>query len=103
MLKKIALSLVCLSGLAFADVRFASPAQVGSAKLEPGLYSVKVQGSIVIFSDVNKGKSTTAMAKMEKMDKKAESNSVQGSVVDGVQQVQFITLQGSDQKIVFAQ
>lgn len=93
---------LALPGAYAADVRLTTEAQVGTVKLAAGLYNVKIQGSVVIFSDVEKGKSATTMVKIEKMDKKAATTLVQRSTVDGVEHVQSILIGGSDEKLVFA-
>jgi hypothetical protein len=96
--------LALAASVAFAvddSISFSSPVQVGNLNMEAGLYKIRVQGALVIFSEPRSGKSMSTVVKLEKMDKKSTFTSAQGNKVDGVQQVEVITLFGSDSKLVF--
>jgi hypothetical protein len=82
------------------EVSFNQPAKLGATTLNPGRYKVKLQGSVVIFTD-DKSKSTTAVANIEKTEKRADATSVLATTVDGVAQVKQIVLAGADFKLRF--
>jgi hypothetical protein len=82
-------------------VSFSAPSKVGTVVLPPGLYRLKVQGSIVFFTDLTTKKSYTALVKVEKTPKKSSFTAAQGRNVDGIQQVDAIVLQGAEYKLVF--
>ena len=82
-------------------VSFSVESKVGAVVLPPGLYRLKVQGSLVFFSEVATKKSYSALVKVEKTAKKSSFTAAQGRNVDGVQQVDSIVLQGADYKLVF--
>ena len=103
MLKRFALALTLMVPAVFAtELRLASPSQVGTTKLDPGRYDVKLRGNVAVFSDIEHGKSYAIVTKPEKMEKKSESTVVNGQLVNGVQRVDSIVLSGSDQKLTFA-
>jgi hypothetical protein len=97
-----ALLLVSLATAAVEDqVTLKHTTKAGSLVLTPGVYQVKVRGSLVLFTDAKTEKSFSAVATIQKLDKKLEYTEVAGPTADGVQQVESIALQGADYKIVF--
>jgi hypothetical protein len=68
-----------LAGIASAksyDIVLSSPATAGSVQLAAGEYSLQVQGSNAIFTNVETGKSVTVSVKMEYAAKKFEKTAV---------------------------
>ncbi len=98
---------VCLAlaaGLAWGqdyDVSFGQAARVGATKVNPGKYKLKVQGAVVILTDPATNKSVTTLAQVDKMEKPAAYTLVQGSALDGVEQVEQIVIAGASFKLRF--
>ena len=70
---------LALAGIASAksyDIVLAAPAKAGSIQLAAGEYSLKIQGSNAIFTNVQTGKSFTAAVKVENGAKKFEQTAV---------------------------
>jgi hypothetical protein len=84
------------------EISISQPAQAGAAKLAPGRYKVKVQGSLVIFTDPASNRSITSLARVERLDKRSEFTAVLGSMVDGVQHVNKMILTGAEYTLGFA-
>lgn len=82
-------------------VSFSAPSKVGSVVLPPGLYRLKIQGSLVFFTDIASKKSFSALVKVEKLPKKSAFTAAQARNTDGGQQVESIVVQGADYKLVF--
>jgi hypothetical protein len=81
-------------------VSFSQAVQVGTVKLAPGDYKVKVVGDNAIFTD-SKKKEFTAPVKIEKIAKKAPTTAVETKEINGVQKVDIIDVGGADFKLVF--
>jgi hypothetical protein len=84
------------------EVSFSGPAKVGPLNLAPGLYKVKIQGSIVFFTAKASKQTLSTVVRVEKTDKKSPFTAVQGPTVDGVQQIDSILLQGANYRLAFA-
>lgn len=82
-------------------VSFSTSSKVGSVVLPPGLYRLKIQGSLVFFTEVNTKKSFSALVRVEKTGKRSSFTAAQGRNVEGTQQVDAIVLQGAEYKLVF--
>lgn len=105
--------LLCFAGLllvwftlaaAEADgelVSFSMQSKIGAVTVPPGIYRLKVQGSLVFLMEMNTKKSFSALVKVEKTAKKSGFTAAQGKTVEGTQHVEAIVLQGADYKLVF--
>ena len=83
-------------------VSFSLSSKVGSVVIPPGLYKLKLQGSLVFFMDVSTKRSVSTLVKVEKTGKKSSFTAAQARPLDGGgQQVDAIVLQGMDYKLVF--
>jgi len=97
---------VSASTLAFAgpksySVYFDQPASVGSLKLAPGEYKLKLENGIATFTNVRTSQSVTAQAKLATADKKFATTAVD-AVIDGkTERVSAIQLGGSTTKVEF--
>lgn len=80
-----------------------NPALVGKDKLEPGVYTMKVEGNNVTFTHTKSKKVLSATAKeVQKSDTKIEYNEIVGPKgADGVQKVNAIQIGGYNMKVVF--
>lgn len=70
---------LALAGIASAksyDIILSAPAKAGSVQLAAGEYSLKVQGSNAVFTNVGTGKSVTAVVKVENGARKFEQTAV---------------------------
>jgi hypothetical protein len=86
---------LALAGIASAksyDIVLSSPQKAGSIQLAAGEYSLKVQGSNAIFTNVETGKSVTAPVKVENATKKFEQTAVDSTG----DQIKSIELGGSN-------
>jgi hypothetical protein len=59
---------------------------------------VRVQGNLLLLIDAATKKSYTAVIRIERLPKPASFTAAQGRNVDGVQRVESIVFQGSDDK-----
>ena len=102
-LKVLGFFLVSISAFAgdLLSVSFAGPAVAGTAKLDPGVYKVRLSGSVAVFCSTATGKSYSTMVRVEKTDKRSDFTAAVGPTVDGVQRVASIVLEGSDSKLFF--
>jgi hypothetical protein len=93
-----------LSMLMAADklpsVSVTEKSKIGNITLEPGSYQIKVMGSIAMFIDAS-GKSYSAMAQIKHLTKKAIGTAQMGENVDGVYRITWITLDGTDVRLIF--
>jgi|SRR5215467_5681601 len=105
MLKKCVLTLVLVWGMGAAtepEVSFSGPARVGQLKLEPGLYKVKLIGTVAMFTSTATGKSYSAVTRAEKSSQRASFTAVMGATEDGVQRVEtIIIIAGSEYRLNF--
>ncbi len=85
------------------DLSISQPARIGNVKLEPGRYKLRLQGSVVILTELATNRSSTVLAKVEKAEKPATFTMVQGDSTDGVEQVQQIVLAGAPFRLRFGQ
>jgi hypothetical protein len=107
MKKTFVLSLVLsLSSVMFAGTKsyqlvFASPAKVGSVKLAPGEYTLKIDGANAVFTNNQNSKSVTAPVKVETGAKKFQVTSVDSTKDGDVDTVKSIELGGSTTTLAF--
>ena len=101
------LLLVALLGLSLAsaktktyDFRLTGATQVGSAKLDPGDYSLKVNGDQVILKD-STGHEIPATAKIETGSEEFRNTEVSTTQTGGTNKVEWIGLGGSKSKVIF--
>jgi len=93
---------LALAGIASAksyDIVLSSPTKAGSIQLAAGEYSLKVQGSNAIFTNVGTGKSFTTAVKSEDTGKKFNATAVDTSNKNGSEQITAIELGGSSTKL----
>jgi hypothetical protein len=93
---------LALAGIANAksyDITLSAPAKAGSVQLAAGEYSLKVQGSNAIFTNVRTGKSFTAAVKAETADKKFGATAVIYDTKDGDTHMMSVELGGSSTKL----
>jgi hypothetical protein len=74
---------------------------VGTAKLPAGDYTLKVEGANAVFTNVDSNKSVTTPVKIETVDKKFASTSVESTQDGDTQHVTDIELGGSNTKLDF--
>jgi len=101
MLQKIVLVFALASFAGFAadsENSFSTPAQI---KLAPGLYKLKLIGSMAMFTNTASNKSFSAVTHTEKSGQKAVYTAVLGSTADGLQRVDSIVLAGTDLRLTF--
>src|SRR5215831_16744819 len=99
---KLLLLAIALSPLFAAErneVNITTPSKVGNVTLEPGVYQVKLQGAIVIFTDTAR-KSVSTFAKIEKLTKPAAGTALMGETSDGAYRISSILIAGLDCRIV---
>ncbi len=97
--------LIALLGVSIASAKsytftVSDAAHAGNIQLAPGQYTLKLEGSQVVLLDRN-GKKIEASAKVEPADKKYDYTAVFLSKEDGKNKIQWITLAGSKNKVVF--
>jgi len=89
---------LALAGIASAksyDIVLAGPTKAGSVQLAAGEYSLKVQGSNAIFTNVETGKSFTTAVKAQDAGKKFDQTAVESTSQNGADQIKTIDLGGS--------
>ncbi len=92
------------AGFALADSIFslASPAMLGTHKMKPGQYGVRVKKDQAVITDPD-GKTFSMPVKVEEGDMKFEITLASTSSKTGVDLVTEIDLGGSKTKLMFAQ
>jgi hypothetical protein len=97
------LGLVLVTAIAAEEpeISFSGPAQLGQLRLQPGLYKLKVIGTVAMFTNTSTGKSYSAVAKTEKAGQKSNFTAVIGATADGVQRVETIVIAGSEYRLTF--
>jgi hypothetical protein len=104
MLKKCVLTLTLVFGMAAAtepEVSFSGPARLGQLKLEPGLYKLKLIGTVAMFTSAATGKSYSTVTRAEKSSQRSTFTAVMGATEDGVQRVEIIIIAGSEYRLNF--
>ncbi len=87
-----------LAGIASAksyDIVLSAPAKAGSVQLAAGEYSLKVEGSNAVFTNVETGKKITAPVKLQNASKKFEQTAVDSDHQNGTDVIKDIELGGS--------
>jgi hypothetical protein len=89
------LALASLASAKRYDIVLSSPATAGKLQLSAGEYSLKVQGSNAVFTNVETGKSFTAPVKINSAAKKFDNTAVDTTKNNGADQIKTIELGGS--------
>jgi hypothetical protein len=94
------LSLPIASAKSYA-IAFRSPAMVGDTQLAPGEYTLKIEGSNAVFTNVENRKSVTAPVKIESVDQKFGETKIESRLEGTIQHIKDIQLGGSTTKLDF--
>jgi len=97
----LSLSSVVFAGQKAYDVIFSAPTKVGSIKLAPGQYTVKVDGSNAVFTNSQTSKSVSTAVKVENGTKKFPYTAVDSTKDGDSEKVNAIELGGSTTKLDF--
>jgi hypothetical protein len=98
-----ALGLSLAAGIADAKsyvITLSGPTSIGANQFKAGEYEVKVQGSQMVVTDEDRGKSVSVPATIEHSDRKFADTSVESTDKDGRTTITAITLGGSDTRVV---
>jgi len=93
---------LALAGIANAksyNITLSEPTRAGGVKLAAGEYSMKVQESNAIFTNLQNGKTFTTAVKTETADKKFDVTAVVTDSKDGDSYITSVQLGGSRMKI----
>jgi hypothetical protein len=93
---------LALAGIASAksyDNMIIQTAKAGGLQLAAGEYSLKLQGSIAIFTNIETGKKFVAVVKVEDAGKKFETTAVDCKNTDSGDEITSIELGGSSTKL----
>lgn len=93
---------LALAGIASAksyDIVLSGPAKAGTVQLNAGEYSLKLQGSNAVFTNVDTGKSFTAPVKVQTGSKKFENTAVDTEKQNGQDEIKSIELGGSSTQL----
>lgn len=85
------------------NITLSSPTMAGSTELKPGAYTLKVEGSQAVFTDVESSKSWTAPVKVENSTTKFGETTVESANKGDMAHIQSIDLGGSNTKLEFGQ
>ena len=97
----LAMSIVSIASAKSYNIAFHSRITVGTEKLAAGEYTLKVEGSNAVFTNVGSNKSVTAPVKIENGDKKFAVTSVETDGEGDAQHIIDIQLGGSTTKLEF--
>lgn len=100
-----ALSLASI-GIASAktyDITLSDATMVGTTQLQPGEYKLKVEGSQVVFTDVQSSKTFTASVKVQNANRKFNETSVETTHQGDMNHISAIDLGGSTTQLAFNQ
>ena len=97
---------LCLSTMMFAGTKsyqvvFTSTAKIGSVKLVPGEYTVKVDGANAIFTNNQSSKSVTAPVKIETGKRKFQVTAIDSTKEGDAENVKAIELGGTSTTLEF--
>lgn len=98
----LCIALLCISIAAAKTWSFSLSdiTKAGDGTLEPGKYTVELNGSNVILRD-SRGHRASAAPRIETSDKKFKDTVVQISHSNGINRIEWIGLGGSQFRIVF--
>jgi hypothetical protein len=97
----LALSSLCILSAKTYELTLTSVTKAGSVQLKPGQYTLKIQGTNAIFTDVNSSKTFTTPVKVEATDKKFDDTKVQSTKDGDTEKIEEIDLGGSKTKLGF--
>jgi hypothetical protein len=97
----LSLSSVIFAGTKSYQVVFTSAAKIGSVKLAPGEYSVKVDGANAVFTNNTTSKKVTTPVKVETGTKKFQFTAVDSTKNADGETVKAIELGGSTTTLEF--
>jgi hypothetical protein len=97
----LAMSILSIASAKSYSLAFTSPTMAGSTQLAAGVYTLKVEGSNAVFTNVDSNKSVTAPVKIENADKKYGVTSVETTREGDAQHINDIQLGGSNTKLEF--
>jgi hypothetical protein len=101
------LSIGFLAAVAAADqpksyrITISTPSKIGATELNRGDYRVQVDQPKVRFTEVKTGKTVEFEVKVENLEAKIPSTTIQSQNVDGVSMIREIRIGGSKTKIAF--
>jgi hypothetical protein len=100
-----ALTLASLSLLSAKtyDITLSSPTKAGTVELKPGEYKLKVQGSNVVFTNVDTSKTYTTPAKLQTQSKKYDVTAVETTKAGDTDKLMAIELGGSPTELQFGE
>src|ERR1039457_2781204 len=97
----LAMSILSIASAKSYTVSFTSRVTVGTAQLPAGEYSLKVNGSNAVFTNVDSNKSVTTPVKIENVDKKYGTTTVETTQQGNATRIEDIQLGGSTTKLEF--
>jgi hypothetical protein len=95
------MSILSIASAKSYTITFASPTMVGSSQLAAGDYTLKVDGSNAVFTNVDSNKSVTTPVKIENVDKKYGTTTVETTQQGNATRIDDIQLGGSTTKLEF--
>ena len=93
------LALASIASAKSYDIVLQSAATAGKVQLSAGTYSLKVQGSNAVFTNVETGKSYTTAVKVEAGDRTFRFTAVDTQTQNGADQIKSIELAGSNTQL----
>ena len=97
----LTLSSIMFAGTKSYQVVFSSVTKVGTVKLAPGEYTVKVDGANAVFTNNQNSKSVTTPVKVETGKKKFDYTAVDSTKDGDTEKVNSIELGGSTTVLAF--
>ena len=97
----LSLSTLVFAGQKSFTVVFDKEATVGTVKLAPGEYKVKVDGGNAVFTNNNNYKTATTAVKVETSEKKFKETAVDSLKSGSGETVQSISVGGTTMKLGF--
>jgi hypothetical protein len=97
----LSLSSILFAGTKSYHVVFTSTAKIGSVKLAPGEYTVKIDGSNAVFTNNSNSKQFTAPVKVENGTKKFPVTAVDSTKDGDTENVKAIEVGGSTTTLEF--
>jgi hypothetical protein len=103
--KLLVLTLVLGVSIALAKtytINIARPAQVGTAELKPGQYSLKVEGNkVVLTSRTDRNTVELEAKKVETAERKFDNTAIVFREAEGKTTIRSIALGGSNLRVIF--
>jgi hypothetical protein len=97
----LAVSILSIASAKSYTVAFTSSVVVGTAQLPAGEYSLKVDGSNAVFTNVDSNKSVTTPVKIDTADKRFDVTSVETVQQGNATRIEDIQLGGSTTTLDF--